>query len=96
MATQLAMHYAEIDKVRLKTQLQVIREFLLTRYNVTTGQCWFTLAEIAEVTGYPQASISAQLRHLRKPQYGGYVVEKRPRGDREHGWWEYRVQKGSE
>jgi hypothetical protein len=29
-------------------------------------------------THYPPASISAQLRHLRKPEYGGFVVEKQP------------------
>jgi hypothetical protein len=41
---------------------------------------WLTLDELAKLTHYPPASISAQLRHLRKPEYGGFVVEKRPRG----------------
>lgn len=45
-------------------------------------QCetWLTLDELGKLTHYPPASISAQLRHLRKPQFGGFVVEKRPRG----------------
>lgn len=44
-------------------------------------QCetWLTLDELAKLTHYPLTSISAQLRHLRKPQYGGFVVKKRPR-----------------
>lgn len=52
---------------------------------------WRTLDEIAHATGDGQASVSAQLRHLRKPAFGAYVVSKRPRGDRSLGLWEYRV-----
>lgn len=52
---------------------------------------WRTLSEIQRVTGDQQASISAQLRHLRKARFGGYQVEKRVRGDRAHGLYEYRV-----
>jgi hypothetical protein len=48
---------------------------------LSARQCetWLTLEELAKLTHYPQASISAQLRHLRKPEYGGYMVDKRPR-----------------
>src|SRR5260370_13689449 len=48
---------------------------------LSARQCetWLTLDELAKLTHYPPASISAQLRHLRKPEYGGFVVEKRPR-----------------
>ena len=35
--------------------------------------------ELAHMTSYPPASISAQLRHLRKEQHGGYRIEKRCR-----------------
>jgi len=49
------------------------------------------LSEIAAAAGDPEASVSAQLRHLRKPRFGSYVVEKRPRGDRSAGLFEYRV-----
>lgn len=52
---------------------------------------WRTLAEIEEVTGDPGASVSAQLRHLRKSRFGSYVVEKRARGDRVFGLFEYRL-----
>jgi DNA-binding IclR family transcriptional regulator len=37
---------------------------------------WHTLAEIAEHTGDPEASVSARLRDLRKPKFGGYIVER--------------------
>lgn len=35
-----------------------------------------TLRQIAEATGDPEASISAQLRHLRKPRFGGHTIAK--------------------
>ena len=40
---------------------------------------WLTLSEIAKATEFGEASISAQLRHLRKKEHGGYRVEKRRR-----------------
>jgi hypothetical protein len=52
---------------------------------------WMTLRELAELTSYGEASISAQLRHLRKKQFGGYIVEKRRRGLATCGAWEYRI-----
>jgi hypothetical protein len=42
-------------------------------------ETWLTLDELAKLTHYPPASIPAQLRHLRKPRFGGFVVEKRQR-----------------
>jgi hypothetical protein len=58
------------------TQLEAIRELMLAASK--RGE-WLTLAEIAEPTEFGEASISAQLRHLRKPQHGAYCVEKRRR-----------------
>jgi hypothetical protein len=40
---------------------------------------WMTLRELGRLTRYGESSISAQLRHLRKPRCGGYVLEKRVR-----------------
>lgn len=57
---------------------------------------WRTLGEIGAITGDPQASISAQLRHLRKPRFGGYTIEKRRRGLPEHGLYEYRLPAGGQ
>lgn len=75
----------EKDQERLTGQ--IFRVFSLMR----DGK-WRTLAEIASRTGDPQASISAQLRHLRKPRFGGHSVDKRARGDRANGLWEYRLE----
>lgn len=66
---------------RLSTQFDVILELM-------SGQDWLTLAEIEEATGYPPASISAQLRHMRKEQFGGHTVNKRHLED---GLFEYQV-----
>lgn len=49
---------------------------------------WRTLQEIADVTGDPTPSVSAQLRHLKKRRFGSHVVEKDYLGD---GLWQYRV-----
>src|SRR5437870_8859540 len=78
---------------RLRTQLETIREVMLS---AAQRDSWLTLREIAAITHYGEASISAQLRHLRKPAFGSYVVEKRRReGDAAEGrpaWagWEYK------
>ena len=52
---------------------------------------WRTLREIEDITGDPQASISAQLRHLRKLRFGLHTINKRPRGERENGLFEYQL-----
>lgn len=52
---------------------------------------WRTLAEIEASTDAPAASVSAQLRHLRKPRFGSYSVHKRLRGGLP-GLYEYRVE----
>ena len=52
---------------------------------------WMSLREIADLTNYGEASISAQIRNLRKPRFGGYVVLKRRRGAVTSGAWEYRI-----
>lgn len=70
-----------LDGKRIKKQHEVIRDFML-------GNGWKTLSEIETVLGYPQASISAQLRHLRKDRFGGFTVDKRRRTV---GTWEYHV-----
>src|SRR6266403_2850474 len=47
------------------------RETLLTVLRLAAGyEQWVTLQELAGKTKFPPASISAQLRHLRKALYG--------------------------
>lgn len=69
------------DDTRLRGQLDRI-------YDLMKDRRWRTLGEIAEVVAAPPASVSAQLRHLRKARFGGYVVEKRYLRD---GLYVYRV-----
>jgi hypothetical protein len=38
---------------------------------------WRTLEEVSEITGDTTPSISARLRDLRKPQFGGHTVLRR-------------------
>jgi hypothetical protein len=52
---------------------------------------WMTLRELGGLTGYGEASISAQIRHLRKEEFGSFVVAKRRRGMEKRGVWEYRI-----
>jgi hypothetical protein len=65
-----------LDAEDLRTQVEVIRDVMLSASDCNT---WLTLHEIAEMTRFGEASISAQLRHLRKPAFGGYRVDKRRR-----------------
>ena len=73
-----------LDGDRVALQMERIR------LTMSDGE-WRTLPEISALTGDPEASISAQLRHLRKPRFGSFDVQKRRRGDWETGLWEYRV-----
>ena len=90
-----------ISKVRrvrtyAPSQREVLRDVLLS---ATECGSWLTLRELSQLTQYGEASISAQLRHLRKTKYGSYVIEKRVRRDlivrdAEHGAiWEYLLAK---
>lgn len=73
----------ERDGARIRGQMLRIRDLM-------ADGVWRTLAEIEEATRFPQASISAQLRHLAKNKFGSHVKEKRRRkGTR--ATWEYRL-----
>ena len=65
-----------------------------------TGQCkrvyktmetgrWLTLDSIAAEAKAPQASVSAQIRHLRKEKFGSHTIDKR---HNDNGLFEYRLQ----
>ena len=73
-----------LDQVRLTGQC-------LRVFRMMKGGSWWCLWEISQRTGDPEASISAQIRHLRKPRFGGHTVNKRRRGEPGHGWWEYQL-----
>ncbi len=81
-------------RTAVPTQREVLRDVMLAagKYGA-----WMTLRELGRLTRYGETSISAQLRHLRKANCGGYVLEKRVRkaeviGSEEHFVvWEYRL-----
>jgi len=78
----------EFDQKRLTGQMQRVHDALLLADWLNQ---WLTLGELRERTHDPEASISAQLRHLRKPRFGSHTIEKRRRGEAGNGLWEYRM-----
>ena len=75
----------EHDNVRLSGQIQRV-------YDAIKDGDWYTLDQINRITGDPHASVSAQLRNLRKERFGSHVVEKRYKGNRASGLWEYSLE----
>jgi hypothetical protein len=88
------MKKVRLVRTGLPSQREVLRDVLLS---ATQCGSWLTLHELGQLTQFGETSISAQLRHLRKPKYGSYVVDKRVRRgivvtDIEHrAIWEYRL-----
>ena len=58
------------DRKRLNKQAQDV-------FNLMKDGEWRDLSHIALVTDHPEASVSARIRDLRKPKFGGYTVERR-------------------
>jgi len=91
----------EYDARRLRSQRDVIRDVMLAAADCAT---WLTLTELRALTRFGEASISAQLRHLRKEEHGGYEVVKRHRDEglpehpgldrRGECLWEYQIARG--
>lgn len=71
------------DADRLNKQSRVV-------YAAVEDGNWRTLAQIAALTGAPEASVSARLRDFRKEKFGGITVERR-RVENVRGLHEYRV-----
>ncbi len=59
----------ERDSARLSGQIKRV-------YDCMKDGAWRTLDDISRITGDPHASISAQLRHLRKKRFGSHVINK--------------------
>ena len=88
----------ELIRLARRRQRDVLCDVMLSARQCET---WLTLDELSKLTHYPPASISAQLRHLRKPEFGGYAVEKRQRtagrilrGEDFGTVWEYQLKRG--
>ncbi len=98
----VASRPGEYDARRLRSQRDIIRDVMISAADCET---WLTLGELRALTRYGEASISAQLRHLRKTENGGYDVIKRHRDGVRRGGrpgtdgrgecvWEYRITRG--
>lgn len=61
---------------------------LLDIYALMKDGKWRTLDQISSITGHGAASVSAQLRNLRKRDFGCHNVEKRHLSN---GLYEYRI-----
>jgi hypothetical protein len=65
-----ADYRAPRDQARLSTQLERVKDAMID------GQ-WRSLEQIADLAQAPQTSVSAQLRNLRKPEFGSWLVDRR-------------------
>ena len=74
----------EYDFSRLKTARDKV-------YALMQDSKWRTLREISFETGSPEASASATLRDFRKAKYGMHIVDRRIKGTRNRGLWEYKL-----
>ena len=85
----------EFDRDRLNRQAGDVYDTLAGKYDGSAtwdgAPRWWTLRELAEFTGHPEASVSARIRDLRKPRFGGLTIERRRRGEG-RGTWEYRLE----
>ncbi len=78
----------KFDATRLRGEMSRV---YMVMENKSCGQSWFTLNEISQLTGDPEASISARLRDLRKAKFGSHTVNRRRRGDPKRGIFEYQL-----
>ncbi len=69
------------DKPRLTRLLDRVRDYMACEQ-------WHTLPEIQSACGGTETSVSARLRDLRKPKFGGFQVKNEHVGG---GVWRYRV-----
>jgi len=82
---ELRFDGADYDPIRDNARLT---GQLLRVWNCMCCGTWKTLRQISDETGDPESSVSAQLRHLRKPRFGSYIVEREYVRD---GIYKYRV-----
>ena len=71
----------ERDGQRLGDQMLAVLAIMSTKQ-------WFTLGQLSMLAAAPEASVSARIRDLRKPRFGGHTIE------REYvrkGLWRYRL-----
>ena len=68
------------DDVRLTGQIERV-------YNIIKSGQKMSLSAIAKATGDPEASVSAQLRHLRKERFGSHTISREYVGSGLYLYW---------
>jgi hypothetical protein len=76
----------KLDRRRLNRQMEAV-------YDLMKDGLWRTLAQISDMATAPEASVSARLRDLRKPKFGGFTVNRKRYSD---GLWGYQLDIGGE
>ncbi len=71
----------QLDQKRIMSQMNRVRREL--EKAAARGE-WLTVQQLSARTAAPECSVSAQIRHLRKPQYGNYTITYRRRKGEEH------------
>ena len=84
-ARQPIFHGSDIDMNRDAKRLT---GQLLDIYNLMKDGQWRSLGEIEAATGHGAASVSAQLRNLKKAAFGAHTVEKQ---HVKNGLFQYRL-----
>lgn len=87
METTAHTHFNGADYVPARDNTRLTKQLLRVFAAISDG-AWHTLAALAATTDDPPASVSAQLRHLRKARFGGYIISRRHVG---HGLYEYKL-----
>jgi hypothetical protein len=83
--TQASLLDAVLPEVAVPDRLLVLR-YLQAHRNQ-----WIALPQLARETGVSGFSITARIRDLRKPQYGGYVIENQQQRVEGVCWSSYRL-----
>jgi hypothetical protein len=83
MTQQLALDLTREDFGRMAKQRHLVLAYM-------SDGAWRTLGDLSELTGAPEASVSARLRDLRKPQHGAHTVL-RERVAPGHGLFRYKL-----
>ena len=71
----------ELDGKRLGSRLKIVA------FCLSNGHYW-TLSALSGAANCSECSASARLRDLRKPRFGGYLIERKRFKD---GMWMYRI-----
>ena len=72
------------DNQRLTTQYNKI-------FNYMSDGRYRTLYQIAKDLNYPESSVSAQLRHMRKPRFGSHTINRKRIETPNGGVYEYQL-----